>query len=93
MIAAVAWHDVYILLIQKCSMPLVRAARAARLSRPLTEDQIMDRTIGAAAGGSDRRRTSGGRFAIVAKAVGVRRLSPGQTPRALVRARARAAAR
>jgi len=74
-------------------MRLVRAPWAARLPRPITEDQIMDRTIDAAVGGSDRRRTSGGRFAIMAKAVGVRRLSSGQTPRALVRAGARAAAR
>jgi hypothetical protein len=59
----------------------------------ITEDQIMDRNIEAAVGGSDRGRTSGGRFAIIVKAEGVRRLSSGQAPRALARAGARAAAR
>jgi hypothetical protein len=48
----------------------------------------MDRTIGAAVGGNDRRRTSGRRFAIIARAAGLRRLSSGQAPRALAEARA-----
>ena len=50
----------------------------------------MYRTIGAAVGGNDRRRTSGRRFAIIARAAGLRRLSSGQAPRALAEARAAA---
>ena len=53
----------------------------------------MNRMSEAAVGGSGRRRTSGRRFAIIAKAAGVRRLSSGQAPLALARAEARAAAR
>jgi hypothetical protein len=53
----------------------------------------MDQNIEAAVGGSDRGRTSGARFASMAKAEGVRRLSSGPAPRALLRAGARAAAR
>ena len=53
----------------------------------------MDRMSDAAVGGNDRRRTSGRRFAIMANAEGIRRLSSGQAPRALARAEARAAAR
>jgi hypothetical protein len=53
----------------------------------------MNRMSEAAVGGSGRRRTSARRFAIIAKAGGVRRPSSGQAPRALARAQARAAAR
>jgi hypothetical protein len=58
----------------------------------LTEDQIMDRKIEAAIGGSGRRRTSGD-AATMAGAEDVALLSIGEAPRALARAQARAAAR
>ena len=74
-------------------MRLVRAPWAARLPRPIAGDQIMDRTIDAAVGGSDRRRTSGDAAVAMAGVEGAALLSMGEAPRALVRARARAAAR